>query len=104
MGPSTNNQFDPSFQKRKAIQHIRQIAADINQPVSLVAVAWVLHQPAVTAAIVGARNPQQIRQMAAAAALKLDPETLQKLDDATDPVKKALGLNPDMWDTQSRFR
>ena len=104
MGPSTNNQFDPSFQKRKAIQHIRQIAADINQPVSLVAVAWVLHQPAVTAAIVGARTPQQIQQIAAAAELKLDPETILKLNDATQPVKKALGSNPDMWDTQSRFR
>jgi aryl-alcohol dehydrogenase-like predicted oxidoreductase len=87
-----------------ALQRIRQIAADTNLPVSLLSVAWVLHQPAVTAAIVGARNPEQIQQMAAAAELKLDPETLQKLNDATDPVKKALGPNPDMWDTQSRFR
>ncbi|MFN2233718.1 MAG: aldo/keto reductase [Anaerolineales bacterium] len=103
--PGTRHTEDGCEQETfDALQRIRQIAADINQPVSLVAVAWVLHQPAVTAAIVGARNPQQIRQMAAAAALKLDPETLQKLDDATDPVKKALGLNPDMWDTQSRFR
>jgi aryl-alcohol dehydrogenase-like predicted oxidoreductase len=87
-----------------AIERIRQIAAEINQPMSLIAVAWVLHQPSVVAAIVGARQPEQIQQMAAAADLKLAPETLQKLNDATEPVKQILGPNPDMWASQSRFR
>ena len=91
-------------QTYRALKQIRQIAADLNQPVALVAVAWVLHQPAVAAAIVGARNPEQIQQMAAAAELKLDSETIRKLNDATKPVKKALGANPDMWDSDSRFR
>ena len=103
--PGTRHDEDGCEQQTyTALRRIRQIAADINQPVWLLSVAWVLHQPAVAAAIVGARNPDQIQQMAAAAALKLDPETLQKLNNATDPVKKALGPNPDMWDTQSRFR
>ena len=70
----------------------------------LVAVAWVLHQPGVAAAIVGARQPEQIQQMAAAADLRLEPDTLQKLNAATESVKQILGANPDMWMTESRFR
>ena len=103
--PGTRHTEDGCEQETfAALQYIRQIAADLNQPVWLVAVAWVLHQPAVAAAIVGARNPAQIQQMAAAAEMKLDPATIGKLNDATQPVKKALGSNPDMWDSDSRFR
>jgi myo-inositol catabolism protein IolS len=103
--PGTRHTEDGCEQETfAALQYIRQIAADLNQPVWLVAVAWVLHQPAVAAAIVGARIPEQIQQMAAAAELKLDSETIRKLNDATQPVKKALGSNPDMWDSDSRFR
>jgi aryl-alcohol dehydrogenase-like predicted oxidoreductase len=39
-----------------------------------VAVAWVLAQPGVTSAIVGASRPEQLAPSLAAAALKLDPE------------------------------
>ena len=86
------------------IDQIRQIAAGIGQPMPLVAVAWVLQQPGVSAAIVGARQPEQIQQMAAAADLELDSETIQRLNDATELVKLALGANPDMWMSESRFR
>ncbi len=87
-----------------AIDNIRQISDEIGQPMSLVAVAWVLGQSGVAAAIVGARQPEQIQQISAAADLELDPETLKKLNDATKLVKQILGTNPDMWMTESRFR
>ena len=87
-----------------AIEQIRQIAADIGQPMSLVAVSWVLHQPGVASAIVGSRKPEQIRELAAAAALHLDASTIEKLNVVTEPVKQILGPNPDMWSAESRFR
>jgi aryl-alcohol dehydrogenase-like predicted oxidoreductase len=87
-----------------AIDQIRQISAGIGQPMALVAVAWILQQPGVASAIVGARQPEQIRQMAAASDLKLAPETLQELTEATELVKQTLGTNPDMWQSESRFR
>jgi aryl-alcohol dehydrogenase-like predicted oxidoreductase len=67
-------------------------------------VAWVLQQPGVSAAIVGARQPEHIRQLAAATDLALAPEVLGKLSEVTEPVKKILGSNPDMWLTESRYR
>jgi myo-inositol catabolism protein IolS len=86
------------------IEQIRQIAADVHQPMPLVAVAWVLHQPGVASVIVGARRPEQIRQMALVVDVRLGQDTLQKLMDATEPVKQILGPNPDMWMSESRFR
>jgi aryl-alcohol dehydrogenase-like predicted oxidoreductase len=41
-----------------------------------VAVAWVLHNPAVTGAIVGARRPGQVRGVVGAATLRLSPREL----------------------------
>jgi len=87
-----------------ALEQIRQIASKIIQPMSKVAVAWVLHQPGVTSAIVGARKPEQIKEIAEASDLNLDSGTIHKLNHATEPIKKILGTNPDMWMSDSRFR
>jgi aryl-alcohol dehydrogenase-like predicted oxidoreductase len=44
-----------------------------------VAIAWVLHNPAVTAAIVGARRPQQVRGTVGAGEFRLSPHELAKI-------------------------
>jgi aryl-alcohol dehydrogenase-like predicted oxidoreductase len=87
-----------------AIEQIRQIAAGIGQKMSSVSTAWVLRQPGVASVIAGARQPEQIKETARAVDLVLDPATLQKLDAATEQVKQILGPNPDMWNSESRFR
>jgi aryl-alcohol dehydrogenase (NADP+) len=46
-----------------------------------VAVAWVLDQPGITAAIVGASRPEQLEATLAGADLKLDDEERQVLDE-----------------------
>jgi aryl-alcohol dehydrogenase-like predicted oxidoreductase len=40
------------------------------------AIAWVLAQPGITSAIVGASRPEQLRETAAAADLAIDPALL----------------------------
>jgi myo-inositol catabolism protein IolS len=87
-----------------ALEQIRQICDEIGQPMANVTLAWLLHQPGVTSVIAGARQLDQIRQTAQAANLALSPETLAHLSAATDGVKHCVGPNPDMWQTQSRFR
>jgi aryl-alcohol dehydrogenase-like predicted oxidoreductase len=69
-----------------------------------VALAWLLHQPGVTAVLAGARRPEQIEQTAQAAELELDPEAMGELTRATEEIKRILGPNPDMWQSESRFR
>jgi aryl-alcohol dehydrogenase-like predicted oxidoreductase len=46
-----------------------------------VAVAWVLHNPAVTGAIVGARRPGQFSGVVGAAGLRLSPRELAEVED-----------------------
>lgn len=87
-----------------AIANIRRIAAEIEQPMSLVAVAWVLRQAGVASVIAGARTPEQVSQIAGATALELSTETLQALAAATETVKQKIGKNPDMWLSNSRFK
>ena len=87
-----------------AIEKIRHVCAEIERPMASVALAWLLHQPSVTSVIVGARQPHQIEQTAQAADLELSTAVVNSLTTATDDVKQALGPNPDMWQSVSRFR
>ena len=87
-----------------ALEGIRQICAEIGQPMTDVAIAWLFQQPGVSTVIAGARTPEQIRQTAGAVALDLAPEIVARLAEATEAVKSAIGPNPDMWQSESRFR
>jgi aryl-alcohol dehydrogenase-like predicted oxidoreductase len=57
------------------------------------AVAWVLQNPNVAGAIVGASRPEQVDSNAAAAGVRLDADVLARIDEAvgdvaeTDPAK-----------------
>ena len=89
-----------------AVEAIREISADIGQEMVHVALAWLLHKPAVTSVLAGARNPAQIESNLIAGSLALSAETMRRLDDATDDLKHKLGSDPDMWGTgaDSRYR
>jgi len=58
-------------------------AAGSNIPLTTAAVAWVLANPAVTSAIIGASRPEQLDDTLRAAELRLDPALKQRLDDLT---------------------
>ena len=47
-----------------------------------VAIAWTLRHPAITAAIVGARNPRQIDELIGAATFRLSPQEIEELSGA----------------------
>lgn len=89
-----------------AIDRLRQLSNELGRAPSDVAMAWLLAQPGVSCAIVGIRNPQQAQANAATSELNLDQATLAALNEASEPVKQALGRNPDMWEgkEKSRFR
>jgi aryl-alcohol dehydrogenase-like predicted oxidoreductase len=50
------------------------------------AIAWVLQNPNVSAAIIGASKPEQVRDNVKAAGVKLDAATLKAIDDALGDV------------------
>ena len=65
-----------------AVQTLRPIADEAGITLSQLALAWVLHRPNVTAVIVGATRPEQVRENVAAADVKLRDDTLAAIDDA----------------------
>jgi aryl-alcohol dehydrogenase-like predicted oxidoreductase len=71
---------EPRFSRNlEVVEALRGIAAAHDVAVGVVALAWVLSNPAVTAAIVGARRPGQFADHVAAADLRLSREELEAI-------------------------
>lgn len=86
------------------LSHLREIATEMETAPATIALAWVLAQPGITSAIIGARNSGQLRRNLTAADVKLPPDVLLRLHQLSAPIKSALGENPDMWDAPGRIR
>ena len=66
------------------VERLRPVAEGLGVPMAALAVAWVTAQEGVTAAIVGARRPQQVDGWLPAAELELDEATLAGIRSALD--------------------
>lgn len=87
-----------------AVASVRRIAAELDEPMAAVALAWVRQQAGVTSLLVGARNADEVRRNLPSLELTLTEDVLQQLAAATELVKDALGENLDMWMAPSRMR
>jgi aryl-alcohol dehydrogenase-like predicted oxidoreductase len=67
----------------ETIEKLKSIATETGESLTKLSVAWVLANPAVTSAIIGASKPDQLADTLAAIDLSLDAEMKAKLDDAT---------------------
>jgi aryl-alcohol dehydrogenase-like predicted oxidoreductase len=76
----------------EAVQRLVPVAADAGLTMSQLALAWVLRQRNVAAAIVGATRPEQVHENAAAAGVALSDDTLAAVDEALDPVAIRTGV------------
>ncbi|GAA0809191.1 aldo/keto reductase family protein [Spirilliplanes yamanashiensis] len=68
------------------VQRLKPLAEQAGLSMAQLAVAWVLQNPNVSAAIIGASRPEQVRDNAAAAGKKLDADLLKAIDDVLDPI------------------
>lgn len=62
------------------VDALRPIAGELGVSVPQLAIAWVLHQDGVTAALAGSANPEHVRANAGAAALALPESVLSRLE------------------------
>ncbi len=67
--------------RRPQIEQYEALCSELGQEPGDVALAWLLHQPVVTAPIIGPRTSAQLDAAERAVELKLDAATLAKLDD-----------------------
>ncbi|MGZ4450085.1 MAG: aldo/keto reductase family protein [Nocardioides sp.] len=68
------------------VQQLKPIADEAGLSLAELAVAWVLQNSNVSAAIIGASRPEQVTQNVKAAGVTLDTELLRKIDEIVDPV------------------
>jgi aryl-alcohol dehydrogenase-like predicted oxidoreductase len=64
---------------------VAAIARDLGATPAQVALAWLVHMPAVASAIAGATRADQVRENAAAADLTLEPAVMERLDQLSRP-------------------
>jgi aryl-alcohol dehydrogenase-like predicted oxidoreductase len=70
----------------EAVQRLRPIAADAGLSMSQLALAWVLREENLAAAIIGATRPEQVHDNVAASGVKLSDDTLSAIDEALGDV------------------
>src|SRR5205823_9226405 len=63
------------------VQRLRPIADRLGLTMAQLALAWVLREPNVASAIVGATRPEQVEDNVGAVGVALDGETLAEIDD-----------------------
>ncbi len=65
----------------------REVASELGLTVGQLSLAWLLHQPGIASAIVGATTPDQVEENASAAGVQLTPEILARIDGIMAPFR-----------------
>ena len=80
------------------VQQLKPVAEGVGLSLAQLAVAWVLQNPNVASAIIGASRPEQVKENVKAAGMKLSPEVMRRIDEILEPVvvrDPALTTSPD---------
>ena len=82
--PQMNYFMDRVLGKKllRAVDRLHPIAADLGISMAQLALAWVLREPNLASAIIGASSPEQVLENVAASGIQLDGTVLQAIDDA----------------------
>lgn len=80
-GRRTGEEFTKRVEeKRSQLEQYESLCREIGHPPGEVALAWLLHNPVVTAPIIGPRTMEQLESAVRATEISLDAETLERLD------------------------
>ncbi|MEV6367736.1 aldo/keto reductase family protein [Micromonospora musae] len=68
------------------VQQLRPLAEQAELSMAQLAIAWVLQNPNVSSAIIGASRPEQVHDNVKAAGVKLDADLLKAIDEIVNPI------------------
>ncbi|WP_406042437.1 aldo/keto reductase family protein [Micromonospora sp. NBC_00898] len=68
------------------VQRLKPLAEQAGLSMAQLAIAWVLQNPNVSSAIIGASRPEQVHDNVKAAGVKLDADLLKAIDEIVEPV------------------
>jgi 1-deoxyxylulose-5-phosphate synthase len=78
------NRFMQPAEDQELLERVQQLVAlagDVGITPAQLALAWVLREPNVASAIIGASRPEQVADNAAASGIELDDATLRRIDE-----------------------
>ncbi|MCF7688367.1 MAG: aldo/keto reductase [Cephaloticoccus sp.] len=80
-GRRANEAFQKRVQEKRAkLEAFESLAGELGEAPANIALAWLLHNPVVTAPIIGPRTIDQLNDSIRATEIRLTPETLKQLD------------------------
>jgi aryl-alcohol dehydrogenase-like predicted oxidoreductase len=88
MGFSMQSWLAPSI--LEAVQKLRPLAQEAGCTLAQFALAWVLREPNVASAIVGATRPEQVAENAATSGLTVDPELFRRAETIVAGVRRGI--------------
>lgn len=81
-GRRTDEQFAKQVKKkREQLERYENLCRQLGHPPGEVAISWLLHNPVVTAPIIGPRTIEQLESAVRATSIELDQETMRKLEE-----------------------
>ncbi|HKT57271.1 MAG TPA: aldo/keto reductase family protein [Microbacterium sp.] len=86
-----------------AVQRLKPIAEQAGLTMPQLAIAWVLQNPNVASALVGASRPEQIASNVAASEVTLDSDTMAAIDEALGDVPERDGSKTDDVSPKTRL-
>lgn len=87
MGAMMQNWLLPNILER--VQDLKPIAARAGCSLTQFSLAWVLREPNVASAIVGASRPEQLEENAGASGLAIDPALFREAEDVVAGLERA---------------
>ncbi|NLJ36915.1 MAG: aldo/keto reductase [candidate division WS1 bacterium] len=96
----------PGFEREMfaVIDRLREICAEHEISMADLSMAWVLQHSGIASTLIGVRDVEQLKQAVATTEISLDQELKIRLDELTRPLLKAMGTNPDYWESLETSR
>jgi myo-inositol catabolism protein IolS len=91
-------------QTTEALHRIREIAGDYGTTIADIATQWVIANPAITSALIGARTLEKLNENIRAASASLPGEIKLALDEVTTPLKELMGNHFDYYESPENDR
>jgi myo-inositol catabolism protein IolS len=86
------------------VERLRSVADDLGVTVAQLALRWLVSQPGVTTALVGARTVDEITENAGTFGWDLPAETLAQMQAITDELYYSMPYYYDMWENWSTWQ
>jgi aryl-alcohol dehydrogenase-like predicted oxidoreductase len=80
-----------------AVERLRPVAQSLDLTLAQLALRWLLAQPGVTSALVGARTPEEIAEDAEASAAPLPEAAMAAVQAVSDEIYISMPRYYDMW-------